>query len=102
MAKTPVGKSTPSAEIKTNYVSQKDVPAYSLTKALRVASAIADSYGKHPTKPLRVAEAMGMTPASGPFRMLFGAAIAYGLTEGGYNADFYFNYSAGETNCRAN
>jgi hypothetical protein len=68
-------------------VSQSDVPAYSLSKALRVASAIADSYGKHPTKPLRVADAMGLTPTSSGFRMLCGAAIAYGLTQGGYNAD---------------
>ncbi len=28
-----------------------------------------------------------MTPTSGPFRMLCGAAIAYGLTSGGYNAN---------------
>lgn len=72
---------------KAKYVSQSDVPAYSLSKAFRVASAIADSYGKHPTKPLRVAEAMGLTPTSSGFRMLCGAAIAYNLTEGGYNAE---------------
>lgn len=30
---------------------------------------------------------MGMTPTSGPFRLLCGASIAYGLTEGGYNAE---------------
>ncbi|WP_434348216.1 TIR domain-containing protein [Myxococcus virescens] len=30
---------------------------------------------------------MGIQPASTGFRMLCGAAIAYGLTEGGYNAD---------------
>jgi len=69
------------------YLSQSDVPGCSLTKALRVPSAISDSYGKHPTKPLRVAEAMDMTSTSGPFRSLCGAAIAYGLTEGGYNAE---------------
>lgn len=68
------------------YLSQSDVPATSLKQALRVAQAINDNYGKDPTKPLRVAEAMGMQPTSGPFRMLCGASIAYGLTEGGYNA----------------
>jgi hypothetical protein len=30
---------------------------------------------------------MKVQPSSGPFRQLCGAAIAYGLTEGGYNAD---------------
>src|SRR5688572_24294669 len=69
------------------YVSQADVPAYTLAQALRVPQAIADNYGKNPTKPLRVAEAMGLSPGSGGFRMLCGAAIAYGLTEGGYNSD---------------
>src|SRR5437762_1264846 len=69
------------------YVSQTDIPAFSLSKALRIATAIADNYGKAPTKPLRVAQALEMSPISGPFRMLCGASIAYGLTEGGYNAD---------------
>jgi hypothetical protein len=35
---------------------------------------------------MNVAGAMGMTPSSGPFRGLAGAAIAYGLTTGGPNA----------------
>jgi hypothetical protein len=62
------------------------VPAYDLDQALRVAKAIADSYGKNPTKPLRVAQAMDMQPGSSTFRMLCGASIAYGLTDGGYNS----------------
>lgn len=69
------------------YVSQSDVPAYSLEQALRIPRAIADNYGKAPTRPLRVAQALNMTPGSGHFRMLCGAAIAYGVTEGGYNTD---------------
>ncbi len=64
-------------------VSQTDVPAYSLEEALRVPRAIADQYGYKPTKPLNVAGAMQMHPSSGPFRMLAGAALAYGLTTGG-------------------
>jgi hypothetical protein len=63
------------------------VPAYSLAKALRVPQAIADNYGESPTRPLRVAEALNMLPSSSSFRMLTGAAIAYGLTDGGYNAE---------------
>lgn len=68
-------------------LSQTDVPAYSLEQALRIPQAIADNYGKNPTKPLRVAEAMELSPGSSTFRMLCGAAIAYGLTDGGYNSE---------------
>lgn len=72
---------------KRNYVSQTDIPAFGLEQAIRIPQAIADNYGKNPTKPLRVAQAMDMTPGSSHFRMLCGAAIAYGLTEGGYNSE---------------
>lgn len=72
---------------KRSYVSQADVPAYGLQQALRVGQAIADSYGKSPTKPLRVAQAMDVLPGSSTFRMLCGASIAYGITDGGYNSD---------------
>jgi predicted nucleotide-binding protein len=67
-------------------VSQTDVPAYSLDEALRVARAIAENYAFKPTRPLDVAAAMSNSPTSSVFKMLTGAAIAYGLTEGGYNA----------------
>jgi hypothetical protein len=81
-------KSEPEPEERgRKYVSQTDVPAYSLGQALRVAQSIADNYGKSPTKPLRVAQAMAMAPQSSTFRMLCGASIAYGLTDGGYNSE---------------
>lgn len=67
-------------------VKQSDVPAHSLEDALRVPSAIADNYASEPTKPLEVAAAMNLAPGSSHFKMLTGAAIAYGLTSGGYNA----------------
>ncbi len=67
-------------------VSQTDVPAYSLEDAIRVPRAIAEHYGYKPTKPLNVAAGMGIQPNSSQFRMLAGAAIAYGLTAGGPNA----------------
>ncbi|MEX0629955.1 MAG: hypothetical protein WEE67_06260 [Chloroflexota bacterium] len=63
-------------------LSQEDVPGYSLEQALRVPRAIG-SYGYKPTRPLNVAVAMKMSPASGPFRGITGAAIAFGLTSGG-------------------
>ncbi|PBB92055.1 hypothetical protein CK215_14065 [Mesorhizobium sp. WSM3864] len=77
LEKTPVA---PPA--KRTRISQADIPAVSLHEALRIPQAIVDSYAAKPTAPLRVAQAVEMTPTSGPFRMLTGAAIAYGLTEG--------------------
>ena len=74
-------------ERKRTYLSQTDVPAFSLEQAMRVPKAMVDEHAGKPTKPLDVAHAMKVQPGSGPFRMLCGAAIAYGLTEGGYNAD---------------
>lgn len=70
-----------------SYLSQSDVPGYSLSEALRIPRALVDSFGKTATKPLLVARAAGFTPTSGKFRMLCGASIGYGLTDGGYNAN---------------
>jgi hypothetical protein len=58
----------------------------SLRQALRVPQAIADSYAKQSTRPLDLAAALDMSPTSGGFRELCGAALGYGLTDGGPNA----------------
>ena len=71
---------------KRTKVMQTDVPAYSLDEALQIARAVLDNYAFKPTRPLDVAVAMGVAPSASPFRMLTGASIAYGLTEGGWNA----------------
>lgn len=65
---------------------QEDVPGFTLEQALRVARAISENYAHKPTRPLNVAHAMGMTPTSGPFRGITGAAVAYGLTTGAAQA----------------
>jgi len=70
---------------KQSRISQSDVPAYSIDDALRIPRAIHENYGGDPTKPLDVAAAMDVKPASSSFRVLTGSAIAYGLTIGGYN-----------------
>ncbi|MCU1420188.1 MAG: hypothetical protein JWR57_1357 [Mycetocola sp.] len=62
-------------------LSQADVPAYSISEALRVPIALRDEYGKQPTRPLMVAAALNVSPTGGTFRMLSGAAVAYGLTD---------------------
>jgi hypothetical protein len=71
---------------KRKYVSQSDVPSYGLEEALKIPQAIVDEYGGDPTRPLSVAKALDMAPTSPSFRMRCGAAMAYGVTEGGYNA----------------
>jgi len=67
-------------------LSQLDVPAFSLEQCLRVPEAIISNYARRPTAPLRVAQAMNIQPKSSNFRMLTGAAIAYGLIKGGAQA----------------
>ena len=65
---------------------QTDVPSVGLDKALEIAKALSNSYAGSPTKPINVAAAIDVKPTSSGFRMLCGASIAYGLTNGGYNA----------------
>ncbi len=59
---------------------------YSLNEALKIPRALADAYGKKPTKPLRVAEALDISPTSTAWRYLSGAATAYELVTAGYGA----------------
>jgi predicted nucleotide-binding protein with TIR-like domain len=68
------------------YLSQTDVPGSSLENALRVPRAISENYASGSVTALQLAAALNMSPASGPFRSLCGASIAYGLTDGGSNA----------------
>lgn len=76
---------TPTKKLRARLL-QEDVPGYSLDQAMRVARAIAENYAYKPTRPMNVAGAMGMSPNSGPFRMITGAAVAYGITTGAAQA----------------
>ena len=89
-----LGKSLPNAaelaedeEPKRVKVSQADIPAYSLEEAMRVPRAIVENYNSKPATALKVAAAMNLGPGTSRFRMITGAAIAYGLTEGGAQSD---------------
>lgn len=62
------------------------MPTVGFDHALRVAKAIWDELTGDGGAPIDVAAAMGIQPSGGSWRSLCGAAIAYGLTEGGYNA----------------
>lgn len=76
----------PKKKAQRSRISQADIPSCSLERACRVPQALADNYACHATRPLDVASALSMQPSSGGFRGLLGAAIGYGLTEGGPNA----------------
>jgi len=67
-------------------VSQSDCPLHTLEEALNIPKAIKEQYAGQATDPLLVATACGYSPSSSTWRTLTGAAIAYGLTEGGYNS----------------
>jgi hypothetical protein len=80
-------KSADTTSKRRERVKQSDVPAYSLPDALRVAEALRDEYAKQPTRPINVAKVLDYAPNSGPFKMLTGAAVAYGITDGGAQAE---------------
>jgi len=80
------GADQPPAAKKRVYLSQADVPRFSIVEALRVPRAIWENYGGDATPPLRVAAALELKPASSQFRMLAGSALAYGLVSGGPKA----------------
>lgn len=77
----------PSSTVKRQArISQSDVPSYTVKQAVGIAEVIRDSFGKQPTSPLMVAKALDVSPGSSNFKMLTGAAVAYGLTDGGAQA----------------
>lgn len=76
----------PSERKTRKHLSQVDVPAYSLNDALRVAEVLRDEYAKEATNPIDVARVLEMGPKGTTFKMLTGAAVAYGLITGGARA----------------
>ena len=88
MAKKPLPKKklATRAPIKRTYLKQSDVPAASLDEALRVPEAILDHYAGKPVSPLYVAKALNVDPKGSQLKVLSGAAIAFGLIEGGAQA----------------
>jgi predicted nucleotide-binding protein len=71
---------------KRSYLKQTDVPATALNEALRMPQAILDHYAGRPSAPLQVAKALNVDPKGSQMRVLSGAAIAFGLIEGGAQA----------------
>ena len=86
MAKASKKTVAPLEPKKRQHLSQSDVPSYGLEDALKIPKAIQENYGGKAVTPIQLARALDVLPTTGSFRMLCGASIAYGLTEGGYNA----------------
>jgi hypothetical protein len=74
------------AQAKRPYVKQTDVPAASLDDALRVPQAIFDHYAGKAATPMQLAKALDAAPKGSQLTVLTGAAIAFGLVEGGAQA----------------
>lgn len=75
------------SKAKRTRVSQSDIPKHSLREALTIAQAITDNFAGQPASPHQIAMALEMSPTTNSWRTLTGAAVAYGLTNGGYGAD---------------
>jgi predicted nucleotide-binding protein len=71
---------------KRSYLKQTDVPIAALDDALRLPQAIFDHYAGKPTAPFNVAKALNIDPKGSQLKLLSGAAIAFGLIEGGAQA----------------
>lgn len=81
-------KSTPAdPAAKRVYLKQSDVPAAGLEEALRVPEAILEHYAGRPTSPLHLAKALNVDPKGSQLKVLTGAAMAFGLTDGGAQAN---------------
>jgi hypothetical protein len=83
--KTKAATAKPSS--KRTYFKQADFPLASLQQAQKIASAIVDNFAGDGASPPDIALAIGVSPTSSSWPSLSGAAVAYGLTEGGINAN---------------
>jgi hypothetical protein len=89
-AATKPNKSTRSkleqAPTSRSYFRQTDFPQVSLQEAEKIASALIDNFGGREGSPPDIALSLGISPTSSAWPVISGAAIAYGITEGGVNA----------------
>ena len=72
---------------KRAYFKQADFPLFTLQECQRIAGALIDNFGGRDGSPPDVALAIGSSPTSSQWRDMAGAAIAYGLTDGGPQAE---------------
>src|SRR5436189_6487286 len=72
---------------KRTYFKQADFPQTTLQQAQKIASALMDNFAGKDGSPPDIALTVGISPTSSTWPALAGASIAYGLTEGGVNAN---------------
>lgn len=80
------GKKATAEQAKRGYVPQSLLPKRKLRDAMLIPQAILDNFGGRDAAPHQIAMAIDTSPTSSAWRDLTGAAIAYGLTDGGYNS----------------
>src|SRR2546427_1267922 len=83
----PTKKVRSAAADKRVYFSQADFPQTTLQQAQKIASALVDNFAGKDGSPPDVALAIGISPTSSGWRTLTGSSIAYGLKDGGFNAN---------------
>jgi len=74
-----------SASSKRVYISQADVPKHSMEEVMGLAKALYENFNGD-SAPHELANAMSISPTSSAWQSITGAAVAYGLTDGAYNA----------------
>jgi hypothetical protein len=67
---------------------QRPFPYHTLEEALAVARALQNKNAGKPWKPILLANALGIKPASTNFRDITSSSNKYGLTKGTWQADF--------------
>lgn len=81
------GAPAPKTEDKRVYFKQSDFPQATLQQAQRIASALVEKFSRDSGSPPDVALALGISPTSSGWPTIAGASIAYGLSDGGVNAN---------------
>lgn len=69
------------------YFKHADFPQSTPQQAQKIASALVDNFGGKEGSPPDIALAIGISPTSSGWPNLAGSSIAYGLTDGGVNAN---------------
>lgn len=86
-AKKAGSKTTAPKKPERAYFKQSEFPLTTLQHAQKIASALVDNFAGDSAPPPDVALALGISPTSSAWQTLTGASIAYGLSDGGINAN---------------
>ena len=72
---------------KRTYFKQADFPQTTLQQAQKIASALVDNFAGKDGSPPDIALSIGISPTSSAWPAVAGSSVAYGVTEGGVNAN---------------